>query len=170
MSGANVLVAGIGNVFLGDDGFGVEVVRRLAGRSLPEGVTVRDFGIRGLDLAYALADYDVAILVDVVPRDGEPGTLFVIDAAEAAEGPVGVDTHGMDPAKVLAFARNVGPMPEEIYVVGCQPGFVPEPDAEELVVELSDAAEAAVEGAIEEVERLALRAIGRERDPTEAEA
>ncbi|HEX2741816.1 MAG TPA: hydrogenase maturation protease, partial [Rubrobacter sp.] len=72
-----VLVAGIGNIFLGDDGFGVEVVKRLAGRVLPEGVEVVDFGIRGMDLAYALhEDYDLVVFVDATPRGGEPGTVY----------------------------------------------------------------------------------------------
>ena len=78
--GERVLVAGIGNVFLGDDGFGVEVVRRLAGRGMPENVEVRDFGIRGMDLAYALQDgYGLVVLVDATPRGGEPGTVYLIE-------------------------------------------------------------------------------------------
>src|SRR5438105_826691 len=85
------LVAGIGNVFLGDDGFGVEVVARLAKRPLPEGVEVADFGIRGFDLAYALMEsYDFAILVDALPRGGEPGRLFVLEPDLAQ-----VDSRGM---------------------------------------------------------------------------
>src|ERR1700723_2432639 len=77
---ASVLVAGIGNIFLGDDGFGVEVVRGLTTRSMPEGVTVKDFGIRGFDLAYALLDpWDTVILVDALPRGEAAGTLFVLE-------------------------------------------------------------------------------------------
>lgn len=157
----SILVAGIGNIFLGDDGFGVEVARRLEERSHPPEVTVRDFGISGLDLAYELEAYEVAIFVDAVPGDDddEPGTLYLIDALAGEREAVGVDTHGMDPASVLAFARAVGPMPDEVYVVGCRPGEVPDPDAEELVGELSEPVRAAVDGAIAEVEDLIRRTL-----------
>lgn len=75
-----VLIAGVGNIFLGDDGFGVEVVKRLAGREIPEGVEVKDFGIRGMDLAYALGDnYDLVIFVDATPRGEKPGTVYLIE-------------------------------------------------------------------------------------------
>src|SRR4029077_20136764 len=80
MSGLRILIACVGNIFLGDDGFGVEVARRLAGRPLPEGVVLKDFGIRGFDLTYALLDgYDLTILVDACPRGAAPGTLHLID-------------------------------------------------------------------------------------------
>src|SRR3712207_6645350 len=109
-----ILVAGIGNIFLGDDGFGVEVVRRLAGRELPAGVDVQDFGIRGLDLMYALGDgYDAAVLVDAVPRGEPPGTLSVIEPEPEADD-VPLDAHGMDPAKVLALAQQLGDVPEKV--------------------------------------------------------
>ena len=86
MSG-RILVAGIGNIFLGDDGFGCEVVRRLAERELPENVEVRDFGIRGMDLAYALMDpYEVVVFVDAVPRGEEPGTVYLIEAGGSRRG------------------------------------------------------------------------------------
>src|SRR4051794_37928486 len=102
-----ILIAGIGNIFLGDDAFGVEVATRLAGRSRPEGVRVVDFGIRGFDLSFAmLDDDDVIILADAAPRGGAPGTLYVIepDPAESREpepGEMLIDPHAMDPAKVL---------------------------------------------------------------------
>ena len=77
---ARILIAGIGNIFLGDDAFGVEVARRLVRRRLPDGVRVVDFGIRGLDLTYALLDgYEAVILVDAAPRGGPPGTLYVLE-------------------------------------------------------------------------------------------
>src|SRR5581483_3861800 len=86
---AKVLVAGIGNIFLGDDAFGVEVVRALAQRALPENVRVVDFGIRGLDLTYALLDgYEAVIMVDAAPRGGRPGTLYVIEPAPGGAGPI----------------------------------------------------------------------------------
>lgn len=157
----SILVAGIGNVFFGDDGFGVEVARRLGEREHDEAVTVRDFGISGLDLAYELAEHDVAILVDAVPRGGEPGTLYVIDAKTDEEGPVGVETHGMDPVRVLAFARALGPLPDEVLVVGCEPAVVPDPESDELVDGLSEPVAAAIDGAVEEVERLVCRALER---------
>jgi hydrogenase maturation protease len=103
-----VLIAGIGNIFLGDDGFGVEVVGRLSGRRLPEGVEVVDFGIRGMDLAYALhEDYDLVVFVDATPRGGEPGTVYLIEPEIEEDEPVSLDTHGMDPVKVIRLARSL---------------------------------------------------------------
>ncbi|MEA2374774.1 MAG: hydrogenase maturation protease, partial [Thermoleophilaceae bacterium] len=132
-----ILVAGIGNVFLGDDGFGVEVAGRLARSELPAGVHVEDYGIRGMDLAYALHDYDVAVFVDAVPRGQAPGTLYLIEA-ELDEDAVAVDTHGMDPVKVVAMARALGgPLPR-VYVVGCEPATRMADDSEEIVAALSE--------------------------------
>ena len=151
----HVLVAGIGNIFLGDDGFGVEVARRLAGRDVPPGVEVSDFGIRGMDLAYALGDdIDAAVFVDAVPRGEEPGTLYVIEP-EIDEDTLSLDTHGMDPVKVLRLARELGPVPELLRVVGCEPLTRMSGDtSEELVGELSDPVRAAVEPAVVMVESL----------------
>jgi hydrogenase maturation protease len=156
-SATDVLVAGVGNVFIGDDGFGVEVVRRLARRSLPAGVTVQDFGIRGFDLAFALRDYDTVVLVDTVPvRDG-PGTLHWIDASEVEVASVAAEAHGMDPAKVLAFARELGPMPKTILVLGCEPAVLPDPSGEDIVRGLSPPVLAAVDEAVEQLETLVPR-------------
>ena len=120
--------------------------------TLPAGVDVVDFGIRGMDLAYALRDYDVAILVDAVPRGGAPGTLYLIepdvDAVEA-----GPDAHGMDPVKVLALARGLGDPLPRVLVVGCEPATVPSED-EDLSAELSEAVRAALDGAVRMVESL----------------
>jgi hydrogenase maturation protease len=146
-----VLVAGIGNVFMADDGFGVEVARRLAEREMPAGVDVVDFGIRGMDLVFALGEgYDVAVFVDAVPRGEPPGTLFVIepDLGEQ-DGPVMLDAHGMDPVKVLALAGQLGPVPERILVVGCEPQVRMSGDEEELVGDLSEPVRAAVDPAVE---------------------
>ncbi len=125
-----VLVAGVGNVFLGDDGFGVEVARRLAGEPMPEGVRVADFGIRGVHLAYELLDgYYTAILVDAVPRGGEPGTVYVIepDLARGGEGDHGLlDAHGMEPDAVLSMLRTLGGGEVEVLIVGCEPAEVEE--------------------------------------------
>ena len=152
---ARVLVAGIGNVFLGDDGFGVEVARRLLARELPPGVDVADFGIRGMDLVYALGDdYDAVIFVDAVPRGATPGTLYVIEP-EIDENELSLDTHGMDPVKVLRLARELGPVPERLRVVGCEPLTRMSGDAaEDLVGELSEPVRVAVEEAARMVESL----------------
>ncbi|GAA1684159.1 hypothetical protein GCM10009733_095800 [Nonomuraea maheshkhaliensis] len=139
-----VLVAGIGNVFLGDDGFGVEVARHLSAAPRTPGVDVVDFGIRGMDLVYALQrDYDAAILVDAAPRGEPPGTLTVLDPATLAEreGHTGqpLETHGMDPVKVLRLAAELGPVPRLIRVVCCEPE-----SAGEALYELSAPVQAAV--------------------------
>jgi hydrogenase maturation protease len=148
---ARVLVAGIGNVFLGDDGFGVEVAARLTGRKLPPGVDVSDFGIRGMDLAYALEEYDVAIFVDAVPRGEAPGTLYVIEP-DLDDGGLAVDTHGMDPVKVIGLARALGgPLPR-VLVVGCEPATHMNPDEEEMAMELSEPVRAALDEAVRLVE------------------
>jgi hydrogenase maturation protease len=117
-----ILVAGIGNIFLADDGFGVAVSQQLAMRPSRAGVDVRDFGIRGMDLAYAMQrDYDVVILIDAAQRGETPGTLSIIDARVDAEGDAVVDTHGMDPVKVLALARALGRVPPRVLVLACEP-------------------------------------------------
>ena len=149
---ARVLVAGIGNIFMGDDAFGVEVARRLAERPLPAGVEVGDFGIRGIDLMYALGEgYDAAVFVDAVPRGEPPGTLSVIEP-ELEEGEATIDAHGMDPVKVLSLARQVGSVPERILVVGCEPGVRITGDEEEVVGELSEPVRAAIDDAVGLVE------------------
>jgi hydrogenase maturation protease len=127
-----VLVAGIGNIFLSDDGFGVEVARRLAAEPMPLGVRVVDYGIRGVHLAYELLDgYDGLVLVDAVPMGEEPGTVAVIKPSLPArpgddgEGPV-VDAHNMSPDVVLATLSRLGGSIEHVYVVGCQPASLDE--------------------------------------------
>jgi hydrogenase maturation protease len=128
-----VLVAGIGNIFLGDDGFGVEVARRLAGEELPAGVRVVDFGIRGVHLAYELMDgYHTAILVDAVSRGDEPGTLYVIepdlgdvDQRQSLGDPV-MDAHYMTPESVLALVGMLGGRLGRVLVVGCEPASTDE--------------------------------------------
>ena len=150
-----VLVAGVGNVFLGDDGFGVEVVRRLAGRELPEGVEVADFGIRGMDLAYALHDdYELVIFVDALPRGEEPGTVYLIEP-EIEDGEVTLDTHGMDPVKVIQLSRALGARPARTLVVGCEPQvLVSGENYDDMLMELSEPVQAAVEEAVMLVESL----------------
>jgi hydrogenase maturation protease len=121
MSAARILIAGIGNIFLGDDGFGVEVVRRLRERSWPEGVQVRDFGIRGLDLAYSLSDVDEAILVDATRRGGTAGTIYVIEPDEAVAATPLIEAHSMDPARVLQTVWALGGRLPRVRIVGCEP-------------------------------------------------
>ncbi|WP_245899061.1 hydrogenase maturation protease [Nonomuraea indica] len=152
--GARVLVAGLGNIFLGDDGFGVEVVRLLAGTELPGGVDVTDFGIRGMDLVYALQrDYDLAILVDAAPRGEPPGTLTVLEAdtpdSAASLGETSVETHGMDPVRVLRLARELGRVPDRVIVVCCEPATVLTGGADEdVLVDLSEPVRAATGQAV----------------------
>jgi hydrogenase maturation protease len=123
-----ILIAGLGNIFEGDDGFGVAVARLLTEADWPSGVEVRDFGIRGVHLAYQLLDgYDLVVIVDAVSRDGEPGTLYVIDhaAAEppAAEAPAPLlDAHDLGPDGVLALVPTLGGTLGRVVVVGCEPG------------------------------------------------
>ncbi len=151
-----VLIAGIGNIFLGDDGFGVEVVKRLAGRELPGDVEVRDFGIRGMDLAYALQDdYEVVVFVDATPRGEKPGTVYLIEPEIEEDGGVVLDTHGMDPVKVIKFARALGPGPSRTLVVGCEPQVVLSgEDYDEMLMKMSEPVQAAVEEAVKMVESL----------------
>lgn len=122
---SRVLVAGIGNIFLTDDGFGVEVINRLDRSQLPDDVDVADFGIRGVHLAYELLDdrYDTLIMVDALPLDGPPGTLAVLDATEAAArtGASTVDAHSMSPDVVLRTLHGLGGHIDRVLVVGCRP-------------------------------------------------
>jgi hydrogenase maturation protease len=159
-----VLVAGIGNVFLGDDGFGVEVVGRLDAGSLPDSVDVADYGIRGVHLAYELLDgaYDSVILVDAVPTGEAPGTVSVLEVDPAgvrsetrdAPAPVPIDGHGMTPTAVLALLANLGGVVDRVLVVGCEPAVVEERMA------LSDVVRASVDEAAGLVAELARREAG----------
>jgi hydrogenase maturation protease len=124
-----ILVAGVGNIFLGDDGFGVEVVQRLMRDRLPDNIKAVDFGIRGFDLAYALMEpYDAVILVDALPRGDSPGTLYAVEPdltslETATPEEMNVETHGMNPMKVLAMVKAMGGQPTRIYVIGCEPDY-----------------------------------------------
>ena len=145
-----ILVAGIGNIFLGDDGFGVEVASRLSGRSLAEGVRVTDFGIRGLE---------VTILIDACPRDAAPGTLYVVEPdLSTFDSPnnsqVAVDAHAMNPMAVLGMARSMGAPLKRILLVGCEPATL---GPEEGQMGLSEVVEAAVERAVTLTESLVAR-------------
>ncbi|MEU1390301.1 MULTISPECIES: hydrogenase maturation protease [unclassified Nonomuraea] len=147
-----VLVAGIGNVFLGDDGFGVEVVRRLADDDLP--ADVLDFGSRGLDLAYALQrDYEAAILVDAAPRGEPPGTLTLLEPDMPGLGGIAAESHGLDPVKVLRMARELGRVPARVLVLCCEPARLVTDD---VLVELSEPVRGAVEEAVRMVRSLVM--------------
>jgi hydrogenase maturation protease len=166
MTQPHILIAGIGNIFLGDDGFGSEVARQLASRRLPDDVRVVDFGIRGFDLAYALLDgYEVTIFVDATPRGGEPGTLYTIepDLSELAKMDAQsalVETHGMNPMKVLAMVKTMGGEFKRILLVGCEPETL---GPEEGLLGLSPPVEAAVDGAVRLVELLVAEILAGER-------
>lgn len=168
--GKRVLIAGVGNIFLGDDGFGVEVVKRLAGCELPEGVEVKDFGIRGMDLAYALQDdYELVVLVDATPRGERPGTVYLIEPEIEDDGEVSLDTHGMDPVKVIKLSRVLGARPTRTLVVGCEPQvIVTGEDYDDMLMELSEPVRAAVEEAVKLVGSL-VEGIGKEGDKVRSE-
>lgn len=157
-----ILVAGVGNVFLGDDGFGVAVADRLWRRRLPEGVEVVDFGIRGMDLAFAIqGGYDAVVLVDATPRGQAPGTLYLIEVPPDGSGAQAtVDAHGMDPVSVLALVRSFGGTPPPTYVVGCEPELCPSADEEAIVAELSEPVRAAIGPAVRLIETLIRDLIG----------
>jgi hydrogenase maturation protease len=156
----SILVAGVGNIFLGDDAFGVEVAQRLARRALPEYVRVVDFGIRSYDLAYALMEpWELVILVDAVSRGDEPGTVYVIEPELPLPGELpaelGFDAHSMNPVSVLQLVSKLGGTVSRILVVGCEPTSV---DADEGgLIGISKPVQAAVDEAIHMIEELIAR-------------
>ena len=147
-----ILIAGVGNIFRGDDAFGVEVVRQLAQRNLPKHMEVVDFGIRSRDLAYAMSDgYAAIILVDATSRGQPPGTLYVIrpDSEEISHDEAQLpDPHGLNPMSVL---RTMRPQSVPLYLVGCEPEVLENEDGE---FRLSAVVGIAVEKAIEVIETL----------------
>jgi hydrogenase maturation protease len=145
-----ILVAGVGNAWLRDDGFGGEVARRLEQLGLPDGVAVMDAGTGGLDLAYeVMRGYDALVILDVSRQGGEPGTLYVMEADEDSvsgqieDGEV-INPHGMDPQTVLRFVKSVGAWPGRVMVIACEPA-----DVEEMGWGLSEQVAAAVAGAVD---------------------
>jgi hydrogenase maturation protease len=145
-----ILIAGVGNAWLRDDGFGGEVARRLEQRELPPGVAVMDAGTGGLDLAYeVMRGYDALVILDVSRQGGEPGTLYVMEVSEeSVEGKIDdgetINPHGMDPQTMLRFVRSIGAWPGRVVVVACEPA-----DVEELGFGLSGEVGEAVERAVE---------------------
>jgi hydrogenase maturation protease len=161
MSRGSVLVAGVGNYFMGDDAFGIEVVHRLAERSLPNHVRVVDFGIRGLDLAYALLEpHDLVVLVDAAARGGAPGTLYLIEPELAALSPGGsadtpsplIEGHSLVPAQVLLLVHALGGQLRNLVILGCEPAAIP--DVADMSVGLSPPVTKAVDAALGVLERL----------------
>jgi hydrogenase maturation protease len=154
-----ILVAGIGNAWLKDDGFGGEVVKRLESRVLPEGAAIFDFGTGGLDLAYeVMRGYDALVLIDVSRQGGEPGTLYVMEAkrddvAAGIEDGQMINPHAMDPQTVLRFVKTLGAWPGKVVIVACEPAEVEEMGMG-LSPEVRSAVDAAVGVVIETIEEL----------------
>ncbi len=174
MSAPRILIACIGNIFLGDDAFGVEVARLLAQVPWPDSIHVEDFGIRGVDLAYALLNnYDVAIFVDASQQGHAPGTLFVLEPdlapvlADAAAMETSIDAHSMDPAKVLRTAASMGGKIPRVFVVGCEPS--PLPGDDEVALELSPPVRAAVPLAVPMIRDLVHRILSKSLLSNEAQ-
>jgi len=161
----SILIAGIGNIFLGDDGFGVEVASRLANRLFPTGVRVADFGIRGFDLAYALMEgYETTILVDACPGEGRPGSLFVVEPdlqdLNSAGAPQGfMEPHAMTPINVLRMATGMGGELKRVLVVGCVPATL---GPDEGQMGLSEPVAAAVDEAVKLIDSLVTRILAGE--------
>src|SRR5262245_18546201 len=166
MSQPAILIAGIGNIFLGDDAFGCEVLKHLAQRPWPENVLVVDFGIRGFDLAYTMLDgFDLTILVDATPRGDAPGTVHTIEPElneldTLDEATIIVETHGMNPLKVLSLVKSMGGQLKNVMLVGCEPEtFGPE----EGLMGLSEPVAAAVPAAVQIVETLVAKHLEKEK-------
>lgn len=146
-----ILVAGIGNIFMGDDAFGVEVAKRLLAAGAPKGARVADFGIRGFDLTYAMQDgYETVILVDAHPRGQDPGTIYLVepdlDSLDANGAETGVvETHGMNPMNVLRMAKAMNAQVRRVLLVGCEPADL---GGEQGSMGLSEPVEAAVDEAV----------------------
>jgi hydrogenase maturation protease len=146
----SILVAGVGNAWLRDDGFGGEVARRLSERELPPGVSVMDAGTGGLDLAYeVMRGYDALVILDVSRQGGEPGTLYVMEADEdevqaGIEDGETINPHAMDPHTVLRFVKSIGAWPGKVVVIACEPA-----DVEQMGWGLSDVVAEAVEAAVD---------------------
>ncbi len=150
----SLLVAGIGNIFFGDDAFGSEVARELLRRPMPAGVRVDDFGIRSYDLAYALMEGDDAILIDVVSRGEAPGTLYLLELDLENLGAVSQappDAHSLTPVSVLEMVKSMGGTTGRLYLLGCEPSAL---ESEEGALGLSERVQAAVPRAIQRIELL----------------
>jgi hydrogenase maturation protease len=162
----SVLIAGIGNIFHGDDAFGVSVIQRLATLETPEQVRLMDVGIRAIDLGFALLDqYELTILVDATSRGGVPGTLYTIeippdDIPEITEEASLVNSHGLNPVGVLALAKNMGARFKRLLLVGCEPSVLDQDETGHIG--LSEPVEAAVKPAVEVIQKLVAKFIHTE--------
>lgn len=150
-----VMIAGVGNMFMKDDGFGGAVVQKLLLNNFPEGVEIKDFGTGGLKLAYDLMrGYDGLILLDASKRGEAPGTLYRIEPKEEDISPDleqggPIDPHGADPVTVLRFVKSIGSWPAKVIVVACEPETV-----EEFEIGLSESVQASMDDAIEMVKEI----------------
>jgi len=155
-----ILIAGVGNAWMCDDGFGSAVATKLTELELPDGVEVMDAGTGGLDLAYeVMRGYEALVIVDVSRQGGEPGTLYVMEADEesvdgAIEDGETINPHGMDPETVLRFVKSIGAWPGKVMVIACEPAKV-----EEMGWGLSDE----VQGAVDRATQLVLDTVGELR-------
>jgi hydrogenase maturation protease len=157
MNPPRILIAGIGNIFLGDDAFGVEVAQRLLRRPFPPDVRVVDFGIRGIDLFYTLLEgCQTVILVDAVQRGQSPGTLYLIEpdptpASQLAPEELMIQGHSLDPMRVLQLAAAMGDRVKRVLLVGCEPQACGSDD-EPFPLGMSEPVRAAVEQAVVSIE------------------
>ena len=151
----NILVAGIGNIFFGDDAFGCEVAKELLLRPAREGVRVVDFGIRSYDLAYAMMNGpDVTSFIDATARGEPPGTVYLIEPdSKSLDIPSDevVNSHSMNPVRVLQLIRSLGGQPGRLYLVGCEPAVL---ETEDGMMGLSQPVRAAVPKALEMIDTL----------------
>jgi hydrogenase maturation protease len=168
MTAHRILIAGIGNIFLGDDAFGVEVARRLMERELPDDVRVADYGIRGVDLAYALLDgYEAVVMVDAAPRGGRPGTLYLIepDRIQCLDGEEAslIEGHSLNPENVLRLAAAMGGWTGRLLLVGCEPARAGDAGESADGFALSDPVRVAVDQAVGLIEALIPRLLRGEK-------
>jgi hydrogenase maturation protease len=167
---SRILIAGIGNIFCGDDGFGVELAQRLLARPWPDGVRIVDFGIRGLDLTYALLDgYDAAILLDAAPTGQSLGTVSVIQPqldtpSVAAPEDVMIDPHNLDSARVLRVVRQLGGHWGQVFLVACEPVQIG--DDADVLMGLSPPVQAALDQGVALVESLVGRLVNEQHQAT----
>ncbi len=163
-----ILVAGVGNVFLRDDAFGVEVVRLLAERPQPPGVQIRDYGIRGVHLVYELLNgYDLFVLVDAAPRGEAPGTVAVLEVdlprPEDPNAPPVIDAHSLTPDAIFGLLSSLGGRPGRSLVVTCEPAEI------DAGMDLSDPVREALPHAVRAVEEILARAVAAGRQPASSE-
>jgi hydrogenase maturation protease len=164
-----ILVAGVGNAWLRDDGFGGEVARRLEQLELPDEVAVMDAGTGGLDLAYeVMRGYDALVILDVSRQGGEPGTLYVMEADEDSvagqiEDGETINPHGMDPQTMLRFVKSVGAWPGRVVVIACEPAQVEEMGWG-LSEEVAGAVQRAVDLVVETIDELRSAPVGQQAE------